>query len=230
MHTRRSALGISIILIAGLTLAGCQNNPSGPVPGTITPPANLTITPATGAPGTPIAVLGLDPQPSATDVEQMTARIGGLAAPLSLSPSGQLLAIVPLMAAGADGQTPPTVAVGVEILDTGVVVATADSAFTVTALPNAPGSTRAIQTDLGSMRTELARITELLSPTVGVEEQWTTSFASGLGDLFHGTDPHSLDSVLARLEQESPASLNLVDSYLASSGALDAFDNFANQL
>jgi len=228
MNSRRSLLVIALILFIGLT--GCQTDPSGPSSGPTAPPTALAVSPATGTPGTTIALLGLDPQLLAADIGQMTALIGGLAAPLSLSPTGQLLAMVPLLAAGADGQSPPAAASNVEVLDTGITVASAPSSFTVTALPAATGSARAIQTNLGSIHTELGRITELLSPTVGVEEQWTTSFANGLGDLFHGSDPRSLDSVLARLEQESPASLNLIDSYLVSTGALAAFDNFATQL
>ena len=217
---RLRAVVALLILPVFLFVAACDSgsttDPDVPDDGS---PAALTIVPSDGTPGTLFVIEGLDT--SMLDLARLRLRMDDLPGTLSLSSTGQLLGAVPLMAAGADGQSPPVAPVDLLVSIDDVVVGRAEAAFTVQALTPAPGSTATLGDALVMVSGELERIVDALAPEPGVEEQWTLALAGALDTLVHGEQPGSLASAVAALAADDPATLALLDAFIAGSGLLD---------
>ena len=180
--------------------------------------AVLTAFPSVGAPGTVFAITGLDLPPA--QMAGLTLRLAGQPGTVSLSPTGQLLGAVPFLAAGVDGLTAPVAAQDFELLVDGEIVGLGKAAFTVQALVPAPGSSAALASAFTTLGRELARVGDYLVTEPGVEEQWIQATVGALDELINGDDPRSLASALTELAGESPATLELLDAFVAGSGIL----------
>ena len=212
----RASLTAMVLLVLVTVAAGCGGDSATGPP---EEPAELGIRPDAGTPGTVFAITGI--VVPAAKVEQTTLIVGGSPSSLTLSPNGQLLGIVPLLAAGTDGGAPPAAPVDVELWQDGVLLARGAGALTVNALAAAPGATADLAAELAALADALRRVSPLLITDPGVEEQWWTAASGALDSLVRGDGPGGLAGAQRELQEQAPATLALLDAYLAGSGVLD---------
>jgi len=212
---------VPIVLLAILPACGTDSSTEPPPAG----PARLTAHPPGGPPGTLVAVetSGV----TATDAGELSARFGELDAPVAISASGQLVTVVPLLAAGADGTSPPGAPVGIEIRVGDAVVARTDDAFAVEALPPAPDAAEEMATALAEMTASLRILVDDLEPAPSEAEGIATAVLAACDSLLDG-DGESLSAAVAALADEHPEMRALLDGFVASSGMLDASRQLAD--
>jgi len=215
---------LSILLpTLGILLGGCGEETTNPDPGAGTsdpPVAHLAIEPRSGMPGT---LLRLDSEvlSRAGDGGEMAVRIGGLDASVRTSPTGQTLATIPLMAAGADGATPPATAVDVELLRGEALVARADAILTIDPLPPAVGATDSLCTVLTRMTGELRRLVDAFDGQPSEREGYSLAVLAAVDSLVTGGNDASMVRTLDALAADDPATLELLDRFVAASGLLE---------
>lgn len=218
----RAALSILLPSLM-ILLGGCGEETTTPDPtGTTNDPpvADLEIEPRSGVPGT-LVRLSSEALSRAGDGVDLNVRIGGLDASVRTSPTGQTLATIPLMAAGADGATPPTAPVDVALHRDGALVARADGILTIDPLPPAAGSTDSLCTSLSRMTGELRRLVNAFDGQPSEPEGYALAVLAAVDSLVTGGDDASLVRTLDALATDDPATLQLLDRFVAASGLLE---------
>jgi len=158
---------------------------------------------------------------SVADGAALELTIGSLAAPVNRLPDGTLLAGVPFFE-----PAPPPNALDLLLTVDGEPVARGVSALTVLPAPAAPGSAEVALTDLEDIATAWRAIGTTMSEP-GVEDGWMSAALGALEVLLTSDEPGSLRSVLAEAD---PASKQMIDAWFASSGVLDALQQYGARL
>ncbi|MCB1182207.1 hypothetical protein KDM41_02160 [bacterium] len=206
---------LAFVLLVVLAVASCGGSDDPGRPGAA--PVALTVTPAAGPVGTVIEVAGLDLTGVAPG--RIGATIGGRPAAVSLAADGTPLAAIPLFVAPDGHLAGPTgEALDVTILRDGEPAGVAAAAFTVTALPAAPGAVSRTATALGAIVDDLETVSGALLPAPSLEHGYATALAGAARELIAGSADSSLVSLVAALAAEDPAALADLEGILAASG------------
>ncbi len=222
---------LAIIILSQLVLLTCSGDNTSSVEPDITP-VSLTVTPASGMPGTLLNISGYTVNPADSGID---IYIGGELS-VFLQDSSGLQTVIPLFLDSASHwPAPPSGTLDVEIRENGTIVAIAKSAVTVDTLQHADGATATIQQDFMRLANSLQTIWSSL-PAIPGEDSAITGFRQAimtmLDSTLTGTDS-SLASVLAGTSSwtngQAP-DLALIDALLASSGALEFYNDAAGSL
>lgn len=219
-----------LLIVAALLLAGAcgSDNVTGPDPSVEPEIPGIALTPAEGPPGTIVVVES--PVLAGADVSTLGATIGGYPAPIRVLASGDVQAVIPILAAGERGNAPPDEPISVELLDGDETIARSELAFTVTVLPKAPGAADSLREDLTLISGRLSELAKELDLKGSAFFGYAEAILGGLEALLVGDPEESLAAQLERLATEDPETLALVEGVLAASGAVDATRKLAEAL
>ncbi len=213
---------ILLVLVIGLALAGSCSNSAGPGRDSI---ASLSVSPASGPPGTVVRITGYDASGAAPD--RLSLSVGGRPAPVVVD-AGGLLAAVPLFVDSAGSAAPPAGALDLVLRRDGVVVGTAEGALTVEPLPPPTRSLREARSSLQAVAAALDTTIGAFITGAGTQEQYFVAVMAGLDSLVSGADSLSLGPALDALAADS--ALALVDAVLDAAGVLEGLEEMAVQL
>jgi hypothetical protein len=219
-----------LLLVSALLFAGAcgSDNATGPDPSVEPEIPGITLTPAEGPPGT--IVLVESTVLAGADVSTLGVTIGGHPAPIRVSASGNIQAVIPILVAGERGDTPPDEPITVELIDGNETIAHSELAFTVTVLPPAPGAADSVREDLTLIAGRLSALAGELNLEGSASNGYAEAILGGLEALLIGDPDESLAAQLERLAAEDPETLALVEGVLAVSGTVDATRQLAEDL
>ncbi len=232
MHSPHSNAKLTLIIVAVVfTVLTCSKQDNSPVEPNPNPTA-LTVSPSSGAPGTLLSISGYTITPADTATE---IYIGGELS-VFLQDSSGIQTMIPLFLDSASHwPAPPSKAQDVEIRKDGNVVARASAAVSVDSLQHADGATEMLRQDFikltGSLRViysslptipgEDPRLPGYRDAILAMLDSLTSATDSSLGSVMQGTSTWNI----------GPApDMSLMDGLLASSGALDFFNEAAGSL
>lgn len=222
--TRRRLFATVVVL---LVLSGCGDAKDDPVAPDGTP-TSLAVTPATGAVGSLVEITGLDA--TAFDPDALEVRFGESVAVARVDTSGAIVTAVPILLAPDGSLVDPSGApLDVHVRVDGATLATAEAAFTVTALPEAPGTAVAVAAAFTSIVDDVEAVARALAPTPSVEDGYATALFEATRALID--DPErGLVAQIDSLGTDAPEVLAVLDGVLASSGALERLEAAAAEL
>ncbi len=223
---------LATILVASVfVLLMCSKEDTSPVEPDLNPTI-LTVSPSSGAPGTLLNISGylVAAEDTATDIY-----IGGELS-IFIRDSSGIQTMIPLFLDSASHwPAPPSGAVDVEIRKNGEVVAQVSAAVTVDSLQHADGSTERLRQNFIKLTSSLRVIYSSL-PTLPSEDPRLPGYRSAILAMLDSLTS-ATDSSLAAVMQgtstwnNGPApDMSLMDGLMASSGALDFFNEAANSL
>ena len=212
-------------LVIALLSGGCSSDPAEPQ----VEIATLLPSPAEGAPGTLVAVRGLDA--SASSLAEWEVYFGDRPTAMRIQPDGSLLVAVPLFLAD-DGRTPqtPPVAVDLVVLRDGQEVGRGAGVFTVRDLLVAPGALEAVQAALVSIVDGLRVLAEGLEPMPGVAQAYASAGLGAISDLLDSESPVSLARQIEAMEGAGDGGQPLVEGFLAAGGMVEQLQTVASLL
>lgn len=213
-----AAPSAALLLLAVLILpAACDGDGVAPRPPLDVPPT-VTVTPAQGAPGAPLTL-----ESEALDFAgPLAVRIGGQRVPLLRSDSGPARSMVPILAAGEAGDAPPSDPVVVEIIaGADSIVARSEAALTILPVPAAPGATDTLVTLLGGLASASGELRAGLPPASAAAAV-SGVVSAALDSVLWGASEHSLATALEAIAAADPATRQLMNGVLASSGVLES--------
>ena len=220
---RRDPTAALAVCLTALLLSAC-GQPAAPSP------ADLTLSPLTGPPGTAVTVAGASFE--ASDAGALTVTLGGEDAAYRVAPDGTLTVAVPLYL-GPDGwPAPPSEPQTLEVSRGGRTLGRSTDGVSVTPLPHAPGTTAQVQSDLQRIADAYGTLWNLVPAALAQEIPLRQAVAAALRGLASGGDD-SLDAVLAGtspLLAGGTQNVDLADAILASSGAADYLSAYADAL
>lgn len=233
-----SKLRLGVILLAGLlvitmsvapTCSKKSTNPSDP-------PSKerktITIAQTHGAPGSPIDISGYQILPLDTGI---TLLVGNFPTAF-LADSTSIRALIPLfLDSGASWPTIPVGLQNVYLLKGNDTVAQALGALSIDSLPHRPGSTETIRQDMVKISNSLKSIWTSLPQLPGEDVRlpgYRFAIMTMLDSLVAGTDS-SLQSIISGTSSwtnNQAPDLALQDAIMASSGALEFYNEFAGSV
>lgn len=228
--SRRAAPGVSpFARSAVLVLAGAMLVVAGCGPGSSLPVA-LTVSPQSGPPGTLLRLSGIDLEHD--DLETVEAWLGNEPTLLLLSDDGTLHSGIPLYLGEADWPEPPATPQVLELRRGGQVIGRSTVELDVEPLQPAPGSTAEVVASLVEAVGSFAEIVDLLPahPETGrAVHDAALAMLRGVVDDGKSSLQALLDGTIPLLAGTA-ASLELSDALLASSGALEFYEAYADQI
>lgn len=227
MHQLVLARFFVVSVLVLLLLPGCGGSKDDPV-GPDGPGGTLAVTPASGTIGSLVELTGIDAR--TLDPDALEVRFGSTLAVARIDTSGALVAAVPIFLE-ADGTLagPSADALDVAVRIDGATVATAEAAFTVTALPDAPGTTVGVATAFASILDDFEALGQALAPGPSLEDGYATASFAATRALIEDPD-RGLVAQIDSLATHDPEALALLDGILAGSGALGRIEAAATQL
>ncbi len=219
------------LIMAFILLQTCSKDNTSPVEPNLNP-AVLTVSPASGTPGTLLNISGytVDPADSVTEVY-----IGGELTVFSQDGAGMQTLIPLFLDSATHWPAPPSGLLDVEIRKDGYIVALAKGAVAVDSLQHADGATELIRQDFQTLTNSLRTIWSILPEAPGTDPRlsgYRDAVMAMLDSLVSGSDSSLaslLDGTSSWLNGQTP-DVALLDAILASSGALEYFNEAAGSL
>ena len=181
----------------------------------------LVVTPASGVPGTPIALSGVTLDTSALGA--YTVFFGSTQSLLMSNAQGGASTFAPLLLDTAIGwHAPSGEPLDVAVFRNDTLIALAKRAFTVDNLPKSPGATLSYITETKRFVTAFQSMIDSMPATDIYEKGLIFAISSVLDTMLYGDDSSSLsfgelDSILSL----SPGMLELSDALYGASGAVE---------
>lgn len=192
--------------------AGCASVEGEPAPTART----LSISPAAGAPGTPITV---SLSPSDGLPERLTLEIAGARVPAVRVDAGWQ-AVVPFIA-GPDGWHAPTDGpVDVTAFADDEAIATAEGSLQIEALARAPGASASLVASTATVAAAARRIMALDVPRDQPEAAYAYAVQATVDFIFED-ESYGIEANLARLAEQDPEAFARLEAMLQSSGLLE---------
>ncbi len=214
--------GLLLLMLLLVTACGGESSPTDQGDGGNGGTGAFTVSPDTVVAGGAFRIEGMSIDPSQVDTWHL--RVGPEVAPFRSMPDGSIVALTPLFLESDSSSTsvPPSTPLDVVFERSGTVVARADGALTVRPLPNAPGTTLRMATDLAMVTESLDSLFSRLS---GNDPRFDGARQATLGAL-RGIVAASDSSLRAVLDGSSSwlqgnPDVALSDAVLAACGAAD---------
>lgn len=191
-------------LLTLFTLAlGCSDSTTPPP----VPPAAqvLSVSPATGAPGTAVRITGADLAGLAP--ADLSLTIGGQPTLLRLQDDAIIAAIPVVLGTATASATPLAGVVDIELKADNRLVGEAREKLTITALPAAPGAATSVSNDLGAVVVNLERFIAALDAEPSPEAGYLSSWLGALKEIFTADHTYSLPTLLSDLGSTDPEAL-----------------------
>jgi hypothetical protein len=232
----KQRLGISLfagLLVITMSVAlSCSKKSTNPTDPPSEERKTITVIPTHGAPGSPIDISGYQILPLDTGV---TLLVGNFPTPF-LADSTGIRALIPLfLDSGASWPTIPVGLQNVYLLKGIDTVAQALGALSIDSLPHMPGSTETIRQDMVTIANSLKSIWTSLPQLPGEDVRlpgYRFAIMTMLDSLVAGTDS-SLQSIISGTSSwtnNQAPDLDLQDALMASSGALEFYNEFAGSV
>lgn len=223
-RARARRVGAAVVAAALLLALAACGGPGAPSP------ADLSVRPLQGPPGTALTVTGARFDPA--DAGALHVTLGDADAAYRIAADGSLSVAVPLYL-GPDGwPKPPSDPQTLEVVRAGRTVGRSTEGVSVTPLARAPGTTAQVQDDLQRIADAYDALWSLVPAALPQEAPLRQAVANALAGLANGGDA-SLGAVLAgtsSLLGGDPGNADLADAVLASSGAADYLSAYADAL
>lgn len=232
---RSVVISLLLLTLCFFVFYSCSNNPETPTGSGDEPPLQvdtILVTPSTGVPGNMIEISGYTIDPSDTTISIYV----GDEPTVFLSDSSSIHAMIPLFYDSTIGwSSPPPEAQDVTIRKNDSVVALADAALSINALPHAEGATDSILQDLQIMSASMHSIYDALGNSPQSDPRlpaYRSAILMMLDSILVGTDS-SIASIIGGTSTWSngqQVDVALIDAILESSGTLDFYNDVASSL